>query len=233
MSKFSKGRRRQRVLSRKPYLEGVEARILLSFTPGFTRTQASSQFVNLNGQVGIPNGGINGTPLSTGPDTQIIASGLGIPTAKEIARNRFTAHFGGNFDIAAPRTSDQSAVVRLRASGAWTDILHGSLLSVVSLPNAGSNGSAVGIFEMSPKSQSVTGRLLLRVSGATGDASRPTPGLLNWVVDPASSGSYTYATGQGTIKLVYGASDRSHSNRTTGNVVVYVSGTLVRSGLIL
>ncbi|WZO99596.1 hypothetical protein EP7_001203 [Isosphaeraceae bacterium EP7] len=219
---------------RKPGIEPCEGRLLLSTVTGIKQAQVQAPTqTRAQAAAGFPqSGGILGTALSTGVDPAVIAGGVGVPTRHEASRNAFVAKFAGNYDSVGGRTSELAATTRLAANGAWTNILKGSTLAILSTPkpSATNPGFAQGIVELNPRSISVTGQLILRVEGTVGDTNLPTPTKLTWVVDPTSSGAYNNATGQGTVELRYFPKGPRNGG-TTGSFRMIITGTLIRSGL--
>ena len=234
MAEWSQRDRRGRMRSR-PVLEYMEGRQLLSstaFRSGLTRSQTAQHFIQANGQVGIPEGGITSPiQLNTGADTRLTASGVGVPTPHERARNVFRGQFSGIYESGPGRTSELAATTRWDMAGRWTDILHGKAYAAVATPKPGTGGNAYGFVDLNPRSVSVTGQLLLRIAAAPGDSSLPTPRHFTWVLDPSSSNAYTNATGQGDIYVTYSRKQFHKHGTIVGQMSMVISGTLVRSGL--
>lgn len=222
----------------KPVLEAIESRELLSttaflsarrLTSALTRQQQGGIFFKATGQLG----GIDSTPLSTGVDPRIIASGNGVPTPHERVRNLFQAKFAGSYDESRGRTNELATTTRLHGEGAWTRILHGSTLTVIATPKPGTTEPAVGIVELNDRNIN-TGQLLLRFQGLPGDASQPSPTRFSWVVDPSSSGAYTGAVGQGFAEIRY-TPERplTATGFGRGRFAMRITGTLIVTGLPL
>ena len=92
----------------------------------------SSQVVAGMNQSGVYVGngasGNNGVPIGPNAGVNVPVSpliGTGTPTAAELAREKFTAHFSGPLTTQAPRFSDQSKILFLRGLGTSNFFLHG------------------------------------------------------------------------------------------------------------
>lgn len=152
-----------------------------------------------------------------------------IPTRRERARQRFVARFSGSFATGPARFTDQSSQIFIKGGGGSNAFLHGDIQMAV-YPPADPSGETTGLAALIVKNVTNSGNLL--VLDIKGDATsldragRPT--RLTWTVDGSSGGTFSGATGEGTVRIRYrtGASPLARS----GGVGVIFRGRIETNG---
>jgi hypothetical protein len=200
----SHSRRRDRV-RRAFRLEPLEARDLLSVLVTH-HVGAPHRGIHARAaltpatQVGITNvpQGPSGTPTAPLPD----AAG-GLPTSHEVRRQTYVARFKGNYIIGPGRFTDQAAQLGSNGYGGSTFDFH--LWSNMRLVDPTDPAVApTGQMYLIPWHVGTTGsQLYLDLTGDRATAVNGFPTHYTWTVDPASSGLYANATGQGTLDIKF------------------------------
>jgi hypothetical protein len=126
------------------------------------------------------------------------------PTPHELARERFSARFSGSFVSGPGRFTDQALQTFIKGGGTSNAFLHGNLQMSVYTP-VDSTGQTTGLAALIVKNVSNTGNVVvLDLMGDTQSLDRSgRPTRLNWTVDGASGGTFSNATGQGTLQILY------------------------------
>jgi hypothetical protein len=130
--------------------------------------------------------------------------GGGVPTRREQLRQSFSARFKGDFTTGPGRFTDQASQAYMFGGGISNMFLHADV--------------QLGFFTYKDTSRPATGlaALILKNVGNTGNeldldlvgdpASVDRRGRITrftWTVADSSSGTYTGATGQGTLRMIY------------------------------
>ncbi len=126
------------------------------------------------------------------------------PTPREQARQRFFAAFSGTSVTGPGRFTDQASQTYIQGGGNSSAFLHGNLQMVLYTPV--DRGDAVaGNAALIVKNVTNSGNLLLLdLEGDTQSldrAGRPT--RLSWTVNGGSGGTFSGATGEGTVEIRY------------------------------
>jgi hypothetical protein len=165
----------------RPAFEPLEARGLLSVTPMLA--------------------GARRVAVSLAPPGPSSPAAAATPTPLYAARSTFFAAYRGPYYVGPPRMTDQSGQIYLRGGGTSNMFLHGNL-QLALYPPADPNAPTTGAAALIGKSVENTGDLLgLDLSGPV---SRPTPGVpfvLGWTVNVNSGGTFSDATGSGTVEI--------------------------------
>ena len=126
------------------------------------------------------------------------------PTAHELAREKFVAKFSGTFLVGPGRFTDQASQTFLKGGGTSNAFLHADLQMAAYTP-VDPAGQTTGIAALIVKNVSNSGNLLvLDLQGNTASldsAGRPT--RFTWTVDGSSGGTFSGATGGGTVEIRY------------------------------
>src|SRR5262245_27675209 len=126
------------------------------------------------------------------------------PTPHELAREAFVAKFAGRFVTGPGRFTDQASQSFIKGAGTSSAFLHGNLQMVVYTP-IDPTGQTTGLAALIVKNVSNTGNLLvLDLQGRSDSHDRSGhPTRFNWTVDGSSGGTFSSATGQGTVSIRY------------------------------
>ena len=144
-----------------------------------------------------------------------------VPTPHELARQKFVAKFSGPFVTGPGRFLDQASQTFITGGGISSAFLHGNLQMAVYTP-VDPKGQTTGIAALIVKNVSNTGNLLvLDLQGDTQSLDRGgRPTRFTWTVDGSSGGTFSGATGQGTVEIRYQPGgklpDRAQSAGTAG-----------------
>jgi hypothetical protein len=137
------------------------------------------------------------------------------PTLHELRREAFRGVFAGPFVQGAARFQDQTSQIVLRGTGGATMFLHGNFQMQVVTPSDPSK-PLVGTVTLQDKNISTSGILIADLTGIRSDTDaqgRPTHLTLSFVPFAGSgsfnAGSFSLATGQGTVDIHYLPSGRS------------------------
>ena len=187
------------------------------------------------------NGSINngGTPAGPNASADFPVSpllGQGTPTAAELAREKFTAHFSGPMTTLAPRFSDQSKILYLRGLGGSTPnfFLHGDYSLALVIPKgfspqdpAGATdgaGPVTGFAFLDDKNNNSGGVVGLDLlADPTSFDSKGRPTRLTFTSDPNIYGGIFYVSqSSGTITISYAKNGKSASAAFDGRI--YTNG---------
>lgn len=154
-------------------------------------------------------------------------------TPREMVRQRFNATFSGQFTQGPGRLTSQASQIFLSGGGQSSAFRHGDLQLALFMPkdpSAAVTGSAALIV----KNVSNSGNLLaLNLQGTTQQLDqfgRPT--LLNWTVGDGSGGTFSDATGSGTLEIRYRPFGRPNRRGvSTGGVNVLFRGQIDTIGV--
>ena len=144
-----------------------------------------------------------GSPLvQAGPPATAAVSPQ--PTAHELAREKFVAKFSGSFIVGPGRFTDQASQTFITGGGTSSAFLHADLQMAAYTP-VDPAGQTTGIAALIVKNVSNSGNLLvldLQGDAASLDrAGRPT--RFTWTVSGSSGGTFSGATGEGTVEIRY------------------------------
>lgn len=146
---------------------------------------------------------------SLAPSTQQAADVAQVPTPREQLREAFSARFAGSFVTGRGRFTDQASQTFLKGGGNSNAFLHGDLQMAFYPPKDPADPTP-GTAALIVKNVSNSGNLLvldLQGDGQSFDrAGRPT--RFTWTVDGSSGGTFSGATGQGTVQISYRPSGR-------------------------
>lgn len=192
-------RRARRAL--RPVLEPVEPRALLS---GVIATMSA------NGRVpaAVRSRQATDTSFFTDPTTPspTFVSPPGQPTKATLRQSFFQATFIGPYHLGPGRTSAESRQVYIRGAGRSTAFLHGTLQLryVVPTDTAVKPVGVAVLLDRNINNGGTIGLDLTAVPGSVDRLGRVT--RFTWTVDDIySGGSFTTASGQGTLKVKYAA----------------------------
>jgi hypothetical protein len=219
------GSSRRKASPTSPQVEAVEPRTLMSVTP-LLALGAVHRAAVAHADAAAPGGAI--APISTGQ-----------PTAKTLAKERFTAASRGKFLVGRGQFTDQSRQYLIIGEGSSNASLHVQVVLKVFTPTDPSK-PVTGTATIIPRNVSSTGSILvLDLSGSASDvdgAGRPT--RLNWVVDGNSGGLFTQTAntaGQansGTLQIDYlNGSVRPHRGLSDGVALTRFDGLIYLSGV--
>jgi hypothetical protein len=125
---------RQQELGRKPSVERVEARALLSAITDLMVTAPQPLHLAQHPATSSTPIAQAGFPLMNPNNLFGPLAPTGIPTARELARQRFSANFSGPFYKAPPRFTSQSNLFFYRGLGGSTQFLHGDYQMMIAMP---------------------------------------------------------------------------------------------------
>ncbi|WP_435018169.1 hypothetical protein TA3x_000115 [Tundrisphaera sp. TA3] len=154
------------------------------------------------------------------------------PTPRELARQRFTARFAGSFATGPPRFTDQASRIFIKGSGTSSAFLHGDFQMALYPPADRATGETTGLAALLDKNVANSGNLLLL--DLQGDpssldrAGRPT--RLTWTVDGSSGGTFSGATGEGTLEIRYRTGVKNLARSRSGGVNVIFRGRIETNG---
>ena len=133
-SKRTPGRLRVEPLEERSLLSGL----MIALQPQATRPDVAAVAATVATRATSPGNGVavGGAGVNAGvpfPESPVL--GQGTPTARELAREKFTARFNGPMAELAPRFSDQSKILYLRGLGtAPRFFLHGDYTLAMVFP---------------------------------------------------------------------------------------------------
>lgn len=201
---MSRTGRRERFARRPAFLvEGLESRSLMTVMPIVHPHAALAQAVS--------------SPPS--------ASDLGPPTPHELAKQRFVSRLVGTFETARGRFQNEPVQVGILSSGGSNQSLHvESQMQVFlySLPDAPPTGQIA----LMPKNVSTTGSvLLLDLTSDGASFSHGLPTHFTWTVNSGGSGgTWSNASGQGTLDIAYLLARKPRGIHAAGRVTVTIQG---------
>jgi hypothetical protein len=185
------------------------AAALAGLEPGVRTSSESIAVPENQGPLLNPDGTINNQALAP----------TGTVTARELKRERFTAHFAGTFTVGAGRTSDESIQTFIAAAGTANTMRHSDIQLLLVTPKDRSLpiGGVSAIFDRNLNTNTVLG---------FDEAAPQSPAYINRLGLPAllptvsidvnlSSGTYDEAYAIGTIRIHYIPSDK----RTPGVIL--------------
>ncbi|MFO0888420.1 MAG: hypothetical protein U0790_04645 [Isosphaeraceae bacterium] len=153
-----------------------------------------------------------------------------MPTPHERVRQRFHARFSGSFRTGPGRYTDQATQVFIKGGGISTAFLHGDVQMSAFTPVAPGTQTS-GLAVLIVKNVTNSGNLLvLDLQGDTSSldrAGRPT--RFTWTVDGSSGGTFSNATGQGTLDVSYRPDGKIPSR--TGSVGLIFRGSIATTGV--
>jgi hypothetical protein len=156
-----------------------------------------------------------------------------VPTPHELAREQFVAKFSGSFVTGPGRFTDQASQTFIKGGGTSSAFLHGDIQMAVYSP-VDPNGQTTGTAALIVKNVSNSGNLLvLDLQGDTTSldrAGRPT--RFTWTVDGSSGGTFSGATGQGTVEIRYWSGGKLPARaRMAGSAGVIFRGRIDTNGI--
>ena len=149
------------------------------------------------------------------------------------AKRSFVAAFRTTYYIGTPLETNNSAQVFLRGGGTSNTFLHGNLL-LAFYPPTDTNGLTTGQAGLIGKSVSNTGdQLGVDLAGYAGPILPGRVITLGWTVNGASGGTFSNASGSGTvqIRLHPGAHDSGNGPGGAGVANVIFRGTVTTAGV--
>jgi hypothetical protein len=192
---------------RRPSVEGLEGRLLLSYAALFAgqnlrAATAHALFVTPQAGTGIPGGsGGSGTAGATATAQ---------PTPRELRRERFVARFTGSYFTGQGRYTDQAFQIAMLATGGSNTSFYLNLQLIFFYPTDPTQ-PVVGYAELTPKNVSSSGNAI--GMDLTANAQQPgyhgLPTEFTWsvngpnAVNASSGGAFSNATGQGTLQVRY------------------------------
>ncbi|WP_165069447.1 hypothetical protein [Paludisphaera rhizosphaerae] len=158
---------------------------------------------------------------------------VGQPTARELARQAFSAKFSGSYVAGPGRYTNQKAQFFIAGGGMSTSFLKGDVQIGLFTP-VDSSQPTTGIAALIDKNASNSGNILvLNLQGDTStldSAGRPTH--FNWTVDGSSGGTFSGATGSGTLDIRYWAGGKRLANAPrSGKAGVMFKGLVDTNGV--
>ncbi len=156
---------------------------------------------------------------------QVDTTGL---TRREIAREKFTAGFKVSYGVGVPQNSDQARRVAYTGNGSSNRFLHGMLTMKIDTP--GAPGAA---FEGTAtlRDRNVNNILLVDLQGDPTSLDRfGRPTRLTWSVNSNGSGTFTSASGQGTLTITY-LPGGTIKGAGAGRAIVRFSGQVKTTGV--
>lgn len=155
------------------------------------------------------------------------------PTARELARQAFSAKFSGMYVAGPGRYTDQKAQFFISGGGMSTSFLKGDVQIGLFTPVDPSRPTT-GIAALIDKNASNSGNILvLDLRGDTSSldaAGRPTH--FTWTVDGSSGGSFSGATGSGTLDIRYWTGGKRMANAPrSGKAGVMFKGLVDTNGV--
>jgi hypothetical protein len=125
------------------------------------------------------------------------------PTPHEKVRESFDARFQGPFTTGPGRFTNEALLTFVKGGGTSNQFLHGDVLIKITTPKDPTQ-PVTGTAELLSKTVATSGTILvLDLTGRAPANPLQPPGHLTWTVSGSSSGTYTNATGQGTLDLIY------------------------------
>ena len=164
---------------------------------------------------------------------QVILTEAPQPTARELARQRFTAKFSGEYVVGPGRYTNQAAQFFISGGGLSSFFRKGDVQIGVFTP-VDPTQPTTGIAALIDKNASNSGNVLvLDLEGDAGSldsAGRPTH--FTWTVNGSSGGSFSDATGSGTLDIHYWAGGRLHTRvPRAGKAAVVFQGLVDTNGV--
>jgi len=158
---------------------------------------------------------------------------VGQPTARELARQAFTAKFSGMYVAGPGRYTNQKAQFFITGGGMSTAFLKGDVQVGLFTPVDPSQPTT-GIAALIDKNASNSGNILvLDLQGDTStldSAGRPTH--FTWTVDGSSGGTFSGATGSGTLDIRYWTGGKRIANAPrSGKAGVIFKGLVNTNGV--
>jgi hypothetical protein len=216
--------------AKRPAVERVEARDLpsgLLATPRMMSAGARVGDVVHSSQPGPGPGGTGGDV----PNQALMPTG--VPSRHERAREVFRATYAGSFTVGRGRFSTEARQVYARGAGTSNAFLHGDHQMRIVIPTDPA-APVTGVIAQYDRSNASAAVLGLRLTGSPQDVDRGgRPTTLAFTVDTdISSGIFTGATGQGTVRIRYIPSGRSGPGIfSQGTALVLVRGSVFTSGV--
>lgn len=167
-----------------------------------------------------------------------------IPTAAELANEKYTAVFSGTYTTSAPRFTDQASQTYIKAVGSTTNELHGDIQLSIVVPDGPTStnplGDVEGVavnFDKSTASQSL---LSLDIFGnpSTSLNAAGLPAHLSFSFSPYTGagsftgGLYTLAEGAGNVSISYKPNHKKKPAGvlSQGTVTVAIQGLVYTTG---
>lgn len=180
----SKPRRKSDRQRRHVQLEPLEARELMSLAPYLYAAAAAQSPARTS---------------STSTPTHVVTLAA---TPQELARERFTASYTGQVLFGRGRTTDQLSQAFFVGPMTSSAFLHGNLAMSLFTP-ADPTQPVAGQAALIVRNVSNSGNeLILDLQGSPSAGTSP-PTHLTWTVNNSSGGTFTNATGQGTVDIHY------------------------------
>lgn len=191
--------------------------------------RATVSFENLEGR-GLLT--LSPVLLAVSPIFQRPAQAVNGLTPHEVVRERFTGIFSGQFIQGPGRTTSDAAQFYISGGGTANAFRHGDLqmaLFVPKDPSAGVTGSAALIVKNVSNSGNLLGVDIQATTQQFDQKGRPT--LLAWTVNGNSAGTFTSATGSGTVQIRYRSTHSGHKGFGTGGADVVFRGQIYTTGV--